>query len=77
MGGIAELIGQQRETVAGWLKEDTQEARSMPTRVGEEPRAATKLVFRQKLREFIEAGKITRDEARELYRAAFPEPRNN
>ena len=69
MGGIAELIGEQRETVAVWLNEAA---------AGERPRAGGDRARRQralggKLRGLVEAGKLTREEAGELYRAAFPE----
>ena len=69
MGGIAELIGEKRETVAGWLNEPAS---------GERPRAGGDRARRQralggKLRGLVEAGKLTREEAGVLYRAAFPE----
>ena len=69
LGGLAELIGEKRETVAGWLNEPAS---------GERPRAGGDRARRQralggKLRGLVEAGKLTREEAGELYRAAFPE----
>ena len=69
LGGGAELIGEKRETVAGWLNEAA---------AGERPRAGGDRARRQralggKLRGLVEAGKLTREEAGELYRAAFPE----
>ncbi len=40
-----------------------------------DPQSAAKAVFREKLGEFVGAGKLTREEAGELYQAAFPERR--
>jgi hypothetical protein len=69
LGGVAELIGEKRETVAAWLNEAA---------ASERPRAGGDRARRQralggKLRGLVEAGKLTREEAGELYRAAFPE----
>jgi|GEM_PF-1516558 len=69
LGGVAELIGEKRETVTVWLNEAT---------AGERPRSGDDLARRQralggKLRGLVEAGKLTREEAGVLYRAAFPE----
>ena len=65
LGGVAELIGEKRETVAKWLSDSGQP--------GDDPQAAAKLALRKKLGQFVEAGKITREEAGELYQTAFPE----
>ena len=73
MGGIAELIGEDRETVAGWLAEAAEGDARMRTRGGDDPQAVAKAALREKLGKFVEAGKITREEAGELYQAAFPE----
>ena len=72
MGGIAELIDEDRETVAGWLAEADEEERM---RRDKDPQAAAKAALREKLGEFLRAGKLTREEAGELYQAAFPERR--
>ena len=69
LGGVAELIVEKRETVAAWLNEAA---------AGERPRAGDDRARRQralggKLRGLVEAGKLTREEAGVLYRAAFPE----
>lgn len=65
MGGIAELVGEKPETVAAWLNEDAQR--------GDDPQAASKIALREKLGKLVEGGKLTREEAGELYRTAFPE----
>lgn len=75
MGGIAELIDEDRETVAGWLAEANEEAARMRMRRDKDPQAAAKAALREKLGEFVRAGKLTRAEAGELYEAAFPERR--
>ena len=78
LGGIAELVGEDRETVAAWLAEGGERDERMRMRGGDGkatgPKAAdVKAAFREKLREFVEAGKLNREEAGELYKAAFPE----
>jgi hypothetical protein len=75
MGGIAELIDEDRETVAGWLAEANGEADRMRMRRDNDPQSAAKAALREKLGEFVRAGKLTREEAGELYEAAFPERR--
>jgi hypothetical protein len=72
MGGIAELVGEKRETVAGWLAAAAEEDTRM--RRTEDSQADAKAAFREKLGEFVKAGKITREDAGELYQAAFPDP---
>ncbi len=72
MGAVAELIEVDRETVAGWLAEGKKDGDRMRMRGGDERKSAVKRAFREKLKEFVEAGKITREEAGELHRAAFP-----
>ena len=69
MGGIAELVDEKRETVAAWLSE----AGSNERMRGGGDLARPQAVFREKLAALIEADKITRAEAGELYRIAFPE----
>ena len=71
MGGIAELIGEERETVARWLAGAAEGDARM--RRNDDPQSAAKAAFREKLGEFVKDGKITREDAGELYRAAFPE----
>ena len=74
MGGVAELIGEDRETVAKWLAEGGDRGDRMRMRGGDKDgRAVAKRAFGEKIREFVEAGKLTRAEAGELYKAAFPE----
>ena len=75
IGGIAELIDEDRETVAGWLAEADEEAARMRMRRDNDPQSAAKAALREKLGEFVRAGKLTREEAGELYEAAFPERR--
>lgn len=74
MGGIAELIGEDHETVAGWLSEPAEgNAASMQAGRGGGAQDAGKSALREKLGVLVRAGKITREEAAELYQAAFPE----
>jgi len=81
MGGVAELIDEDRETVAGWLAEANEEAARMRMRGrrgddgDNDPQSAAKAALREKLGEFVRAGKLTREEAGELYEAAFAERR--
>ena len=69
MGGVAELIGEKRETVAAWLNEA---AASERPRAGDD-RARRQRALGEKLRALVKAGKLTREDAGELYRVAFPE----
>ena len=67
LGAVAEAVGEKRETVAAWLNATGSDDR---VRANEE-RARRQRELRTKLGEFVEAGKLTRKEAGELYRAAF------
>ena len=67
LGAVAEVVGEKRETVAAWLNATGSDDR---VRANEE-RARRQRELRTKLGEFVEAGKLTRKEAGELYRAAF------
>ena len=71
LGGVAELIGEKRETVAAWLAEGKDE-RGM-RRGGDDPQEAQKRALRKKLGEYVVAGKLSREDAGELFRTAFPE----
>jgi hypothetical protein len=73
MGGIAELIDEDRETVAGWLAQANEEAAGMRMQGDKDPQAAAKAALGKKVGEFVRAGKLTREEAGEIIRAAFPE----
>ena len=73
IGGIAELIDEDRESVAGWLAEANEEAARMRMRRDNDPQAAARAALRRKIGEFVQAGKLTREDASELYEAAFPE----
>lgn len=73
LGGVAELLGKDRETVAAWLTEEEPVARAA-MRSDRSPAAGDANAFREKLGQFVRAGKLTRAEAGELYRLAFPEP---
>ncbi|MCR9292426.1 MAG: hypothetical protein NXI32_06890 [bacterium] len=75
IGGVAELIDEDRETVAGWLAEADEEAARMRMRRDNDPQSAAKAALREKLGEFVRTGKLTREEAGELYEAAFAERR--
>ncbi len=61
LGGVAELIGEQREVVLKMV--------NVPT--AREREAMAKTRFRTKLGELVRSGKITRAEAGDLWRAAF------
>ena len=67
LGAVAEAVGEKRATVAAWLNatgpDDRAPANEELTRRQRE--------LRTKLGEFVEAGKLTRREAGDLYRAAF------
>lgn len=71
MGGIAEILGEDRKTVAKWLAADQRAARREVRREGDRRSASRPL--RAKLGEFVRAGKLTRQDASELYQAAFPD----
>lgn len=71
LGGIAELIDVDREKVAAWLAEGKDQDRMQMQR--DDPNAAAKRNLRNKIGEFVRAGKLTREEAGQLYDAAFPE----
>ena len=73
LGGIAELIGEDRDTVASWLAESSESDAQMEMRGGGDRQPRPTAALRRKLGEFVKAGKITRKEAGELYRLAFPE----
>ena len=75
LGAVAEIIGEERPTVAGWLKEANNVGdRMQRDRMagGAEVRARMR-ALRTKLRELVEAGKINREEAGEVFQAAFPQ----
>ncbi len=79
MGGIAELIDEDNETVASWLAETGDGADQMRGSRGDDgdddPQAEAKAAFREKVGEFLRAGTLTREQAKQLYEAAFPESR--
>ena len=74
LGGLAELIGEDRETVATWLRVESQKEERSAMRGREDSQGPAKRALRRKLREFVQDGKISGEEARETYQAAFPEP---
>lgn len=73
LGGIAELVGEERETVEEWMSAAGEREAQMRMSRDASPQDAAKTALREKLGEFVRAGKITREEAGELYKAAFPE----
>lgn len=74
LGALAAAVGEDRETVAGWLNEAPEEgARMQAPREGDSDAAARQVALRERLGAFVEAGKLTREEAVELYRIAFPD----
>lgn len=70
LGGIAELIDEDLDKVASWLAAGKESGETM--RRGDGGGATPPAAFRRKIGEFVRAGKITREEAAELYEAAFP-----
>lgn len=78
LGAIAELVDEDRDTVAGWLAETGEETDRMRMRGrvrdddGNDPQAEAKAMLREKVGKLMRAGKLTREEAAELYEAAFP-----
>ena len=67
LGAVAEAVGEKRETVAAWLNAAGADDRAPANQV----LARRQRALRTKLGECVEAGKLTRREAAELYRAAF------
>ena len=67
LGAVAEAVGEKRETVAAWLNATGSDDRAPAN----EELARRQRELRTKLGEFVEAGKLTRREAGDLYRAAF------
>ena len=67
LGAVAEAVGETRETVAAWLNATGSDDQAPAN----EKLARRQRELRTKLGEFVEAGKLTRREAGELYRAAF------
>lgn len=67
LGAVAEAVGEKRETVAAWLNAAVTDDRAPANK----KLARRQRALRTKLGEFVEAGKLTRREAGELYRAAF------
>ena len=64
---ILGAVGEKRETVAAWLNAAGSDDRAPAN----EERAQRQKALRTKFGKFVEAGKLTRREAGELYRAAF------
>ena len=82
LGALADVVGEDRKTVEVWLNENRVKDERMAARGrrlknrerdGEDPRVK----FRVLLGNFVEAGKISREEAGKLYRAAFPADEGN
>ena len=67
LGAVAEAVGEKRETVAAWLNAAGADDRAPANK----ELARRQRALRTKLGELVEAGKLTRREAGELYRAAF------
>ena len=67
LGAVAEAVGEKRETVAAWLNAAGSDDRAPANK----ELARRQRALRTKLGKLVEAGKLTRREAGELYRAAF------
>lgn len=73
IGAVAELIGEERETVAKWLTEASADGAQMRggetmQRGGNTPQSA----LRTMLEKFVENGKLSREDAIKIYNVAFP-----
>ena len=66
LGGVAELIGQKPATVQEWLNEAPTEGERM------EAQSEQKAKFGGKLREMVQKGEISPEEARKRYKKEFP-----
>ena len=83
LGGVAELIDVEREKLAAWLNEAAPESERMDRRASMQRNAARsrdaapvssgKVALREKLGKLVAAERLTREEAMELFQAAFPE----
>ena len=83
LGGVAELLGVEREKLATWLNEAPPEGARMvsgeamqrdaqPKRDAA-PASSGKIALREKLGKLVAAQRLTREEAIELFQSAFPE----
>ncbi len=81
LGAVAAVLGEKRETVASWLNEAAaQEAamrRDNPATTRDSDLAKRQMALQRRLGRLVEAGKITREEAAELYRTAFGDPQQS
>ncbi|MEM1226327.1 MAG: hypothetical protein AAGJ40_11560 [Planctomycetota bacterium] len=75
LGAVAEAIGEERKTVTKWLEAKPNDAAPMRGNSMERnaPTDSPKVKLRQKLAAMVEAGKLSRVEANELYKTAFPD----
>ena len=72
MGAIAQVVGVDRETLAGWLRGEDSEA-APKSAYGDDERSGRPGALKRRLGELVEKGRLTKEEAAELYLAAFPE----
>lgn len=83
LGGVAELIEVEREKLAAWLNEAAPEPERMDRRTSTQrdagrsrdasPASSGKVALREKLGKLVAAERLSREEAMELFQAAFPE----
>ena len=83
LGGVAELIEVEREKLAAWLNEAPVASvrMSRPPAMQRDagrsrdavPASSGKVALREKLGKLVAADRLTREEAMELFQAAFPE----
>ncbi len=66
LGAVGELIGQKPATLQKWLNERTPESERM------EKQSEEKTALGRRLREMVQKGEITAEEARKRYEKAFP-----
>lgn len=77
LGGIAELVGADREAIAKIVNMPSERERDAMAALQRadkaDPQSAAKARFREKIAELVRSGKIDRAEAGELWNAAFGE----
>lgn len=75
LGAVAEVIGEKRETVSGWLSAADGDPKMAGTGMTKRGKANAKplAAFAQKLKGLVKAGKLSREEAIELYQIISPD----
>lgn len=71
LGGLAELIARDRDDVAQWLTKAAEESSRESMQAKRRDGTGRQATFMRQLSALVEAGKLTREEAGELFQAAF------